>query len=168
MKQSTDLDTIPVLCQGVWRIMAALFLESSAKAGTCSIFEKPFMPVLTMHGSIDVSVWDDRVAANQTQVNAVRHTSPLDFHYVTLNNPWRKSTRDCMDYSTVIHWNLDEWCLIKTQNPFFIDKKCCWMFLWVLFSRLWGLWIYYRNQAASEINFDFTLKPKASKHLLNC
>lgn len=40
-----------------------------------------------MHGSIDVSVWDDQVIGNQTQVNAVRHASPLDFHYITLNNP---------------------------------------------------------------------------------
>lgn len=61
--------------------MAALFLDSSAKAGICSIFEKPFMQVLTVHGSVDVSVWDDWVAANQTEVNAVRHTSPLDIHY---------------------------------------------------------------------------------------
>lgn len=53
---------------------------------TCSIFEKPFMLVLAMHGSI--AVCDYWVTDNQTQVNAVRHGSPLAFHYITPSNPW--------------------------------------------------------------------------------
>lgn len=65
---------------------------------TCSIFEKPFMLVITMHGSVPVSVWDDRVTGNQTWVNAVRHTAPLDFHYFTPNNLYRKTKHDYMDY----------------------------------------------------------------------
>lgn len=146
--------------------MAALFLDSSAKACTCSISEKPFMPVLAMHGSIDVSVWDDRVTGNQTQVNAVRHTSPLDFHYVTPNNPCRKTTHD---YMHTVLWSQFSHTKEFGQMVFvyilkaltalnapsfliFIDKKCSWMFLWMHINWMWGPWPYYSNHAASEIN----------------
>lgn len=55
-----------------------------------------------MHGSIDVSVWDDQVTGNQTQVNAVRHISPLDFHYVTLNNLLQEDNTWLYGYIIVI------------------------------------------------------------------
>lgn len=48
------------------------------------------MLALTMHGSASASVWDYRVTGNQTRVNAVRHSFPLDFQHVTLDNPPRK------------------------------------------------------------------------------
>lgn len=99
-----------------------VFLDSSAKAGTCSIFERPSVQVSTMHGSIDVSVWDDRVSANQTQVDAVRHNSPLDCHYPEQPLRQHNTRQDCDGSRAIIMDAGKQWLI----TVFFLWHKEKW------------------------------------------